>query len=66
MTKYTGPRVTVEFTMDGDDGVDVNIKFDPPLLPGMELPLTHKLALGTFKGTKLESMLDSAGLGGLS
>ena len=53
-------KVTVELTQDEAGNVDASVTFDPPLLPGMDLPATHKTALRVFKGTALEPAVRAA------
>lgn len=54
--------VTIELKEDDTGSVKATVNFDPPLLPGMDLPATHKAALRIFKGTALEPVLDFVGV----
>ena len=56
------PKVTVELTQDESGNVDATVTFDPPLLPDMELPPTHRAAMNVFKGTALEPAVRAAAL----
>ena len=57
--------VIVELKDDEAGKVDVMVTFDPPLLPGMNLPAAHKAALRIFKGTALEPATRAAALVGV-
>ena len=57
--------VTVELKDDEAGSVDATVTFDPPLLPGMDLPPAHRTALRVFKGTALEPAIRAAALAGV-
>lgn len=51
-------KVTIEFTESDVAGeVTVTAHFDPPVMPGEEMPITHRTAMASLKGTKLEPIL---------
>lgn len=55
------PKVTIEFTESEEDGrVSVTANFDPPILPGVELPITHRTALDVLRGTRLQPIMEAA------
>lgn len=57
-------KVVVTITDDENGNVEANVAFDPPLLPGMQVPAAHHAAFGIFKGTALEpAMRVAAGIG---
>ena len=58
-------KVTVELTDDKSGNVDATVSFDPPLLPGMELPPAHAAALRIFRGTPLEPAVRAAAAAGV-
>lgn len=56
--------VTVELRDDAAGNVEATVTFDPPLLPGMNLPAAHRTALRIFRGTALEPAVRAATLAG--